>query len=133
RFLTGGRPCAIVESGTRRAHDVRIEVPRDELSAVASKEQREETNDRIAELVREHKTTLVFTNTRRQVERVAHALAKRLGEDQVVAHHGSLARPVRPAAAEKLKRGDVRCAVSTASLVLGFYVGAVDLVAQPSS
>ena len=116
RFLTGGRPCAIVESGTRRAMDVSVEVPRDELSAVASKEQREEIHERIAQLVREHKTTLVFVNTRRQVERVAHALAQRLGEDQVVAHHGSLARPVRLAAEEKLKRGEVRCAVATASL-----------------
>ena len=88
RFLTGGRPCAIVESGSRRALDVLVEVPRDELSAVASKEQREEMHDRVAQLVREHKTTLVFTNTRRQVERVAHALGQRLGEDQVVAHHG---------------------------------------------
>src|SRR5205823_11460230 len=69
RFLTGGRPCAIVERGSRRALDVLVEVPRDELSAVASKEQREEMHDRVAQLVREHKTTLVFTNTRRQVER----------------------------------------------------------------
>src|SRR5438270_5329380 len=73
RFLTGGRPCAIVETGTRRALDLAVEVPRDELSAVASKEQREETCDRVAELVREHRTTLVFVNTRRQVERIAHA------------------------------------------------------------
>src|SRR5207245_3295451 len=130
RFLTGGRPCAIVESGSRRALDVLVEVPRDELSAVASKEQREEMHDRVAQLVREHKTTLVFTNTRRQVERVAHALGQRLGEDQVVAHHGSLARPVRLAAEEKLKRGEVRCAVATASLELGIDVGAVDLVVQ---
>ncbi len=133
RFLTGGRSCAIVESGSRRELDVRVEVPRDELSAVASKEQREEMHDRIAQLVLEHKTTLVFTNTRRQVERVAHALGKRLGEDQVVAHHGSLARPVRLAAEEKLKRGEVRCAVATASLELGIDVGAVDLVVQLES
>src|SRR5438445_6761783 len=93
RFLTGGGPCAIVESGARRALDVQVEVPRDELNAVASKEQREEMPDRGAQLVREHKPTLVFTNTRRPVGRVAHALGQRLGEDQVVAHHGSLARP----------------------------------------
>jgi len=132
-FLTGGKPCAIVESGTRRPLDVRVEVPRDELSAVASKEQREEVHDRIAQLVREHRTTLVFVNTRRQVERVAHALGQRLGEDQVVAHHGSLARPVRLLAEEKLKRGEVRCAVATASLELGIDVGAVDLVVQIES
>ncbi|MFN2547674.1 MAG: DEAD/DEAH box helicase, partial [Myxococcales bacterium] len=133
RFLTGGRQCAIVESGSRRALDVFVEVPRDELSAVASKEQREEMYDRVAELVREHRTTLVFTNTRRMVERVAHALGQRLGEDQVVAHHGSLARPVRLAAEEKLKKGLVRCAVATASLELGIDVGAVDLVVQLES
>src|SRR5262249_17668564 len=78
-------------------------------------------------------TTLVFTNTRRQVERVAHALGQRLGEDQVVAHHGSLARPVRLLAEEKLKRGQVRCAVATASLELGIDVGAVDLGVQLES
>ena len=132
-FLTGGRACAIVESGARRPLDVRIEVPRDELCAVASKEQREEIHDRIAQLCREHRTTLVFVNTRRQVERVAHALGQRLGEDQVVAHHGSLARPVRLLAEEKLKRGEVRCAVATASLELGIDVGAVDLVVQLES
>ena len=133
RFLTGGKPCAIVESGARRPLDVAIEVPRDELCAVASKEQRAEIHDRIAQLCREHRTTLVFVNTRRQVERVAHALGQRLGEDQVVAHHGSLARPVRLAAEEKLKRGEVRCAVATASLELGLDVGAVDLVIQLES
>jgi ATP-dependent Lhr-like helicase len=133
RFLTGGRPCSIVETGTRRALDLAIEVPRDELSAVASKEQREEVHDRVAELVLQHKTTLVFVNARRQVERVAHALAQRLGEDQVAAHHGSLSRPVRLAAEEKLKRGQVRCAVATASLELGIDVGAVDLVIQLES
>src|SRR5205807_2339021 len=133
RFLTGGRPCAVVEAGALRAINVAIEVPRDELGPVASKEQREEMHDRVAQLVREHKTTLVFTNTRRQVERVAHALGQRLGEDQVVAHHGSLSRPVRLLAEEKLKNGQVRCAVATASLELGIDVGAVDLVVQLES
>src|SRR5437762_5869322 len=133
RFLTGGRPCAIVESGSRRALDVAIEVPRDELGPIASKEQREEMHDRVAQLVREHRTTLVFVNTRRQVERVAHALGQRLGEDQVVAHHGSLSRPVRLLAEEKLKQGLVRCAVATASLELGIDVGAVELVVQLES
>src|SRR5438477_4578062 len=133
RFLTGGQPCAVVESGSRRALDVAIEVPRDELSAVASKEQREETCDRVAELVREHRTTLVFVNTRRQVERIAHALGERLGEHDVVAHHGSMSRALRLAAEEKLKRGEVRCAVATASLELGIDVGAVDLVVQLES
>src|SRR5437868_3612138 len=133
RFLTGGRPCAIVESGTRRTLDVQVEVPRDELNAVASKEQREETCERVAELIREHRTTLVFVNTRRPVGRVWHQLAQRLGEDQVVAHRGSMSRTTRLAAEEKLKRGQVRCAVATASLELGIDVGAVDLVIQLES
>ncbi|HET9753394.1 MAG TPA: helicase-related protein, partial [Myxococcales bacterium] len=133
RFLTGGRPCAVVESGSRRPLDLAIEVPRDELNAVASKEQREETCARVAELVRAHRTTLVFVNTRRQVERVAHQLAEQLGEDQVVAHHGSMSRALRMAAEQKLKRGEVRCAVATASLELGIDVGAVDLVVQLES
>src|SRR3989449_263070 len=133
RFLPGGRPCAIVESGTRRALDVQVEVPRDELNAVASKEQREETCERVAELIREHRTTLVFVNTRRHVERVAHQLAQRLGEDQGVAHHGSMSRTMRLTAEEKLKRGQVRCAVATASLELGIDVGAVDPVVQLES
>src|SRR5438067_767635 len=133
RFLTGGRSCSIVESGSRRALDVAIEVPRDELSCVASREQRGETADRLAELIRAHRTTLVFVKTRRQVERVAHDLEERLGEDQVVAHHGSLSRPVRLLAEEKLKSGQVRCAVATASLELGIDVGAVDLVIQLES
>jgi ATP-dependent Lhr-like helicase len=133
RFLTGGRACAIVESGSGRALDIAVEVPRDELNAVASKEQREETCERVAELIQAHRTTLVFVNTRRQVERVAHQLAQRLGEDQVVAHHGSMSRALRLAAEEKLKRGQVRCAVATASLELGIDVGAVDLVVQLES
>src|SRR5206468_12540264 len=99
----------------------------------ASKEQREETCERVAELVRAHRTTLVFVNTRRQVERVAHQLGQLLGEDLVVAHHGSMSRTMRLTAEEKLKRGQVRCAVATASLELGIDVGAVDLVVQLES
>src|ERR1700730_18221254 len=133
RFLTGGRACAIVESGSGRALDLAVEVPRDELNAVASKEQREETCERVAELIQAHRTTLVFVNTRRQVERVAHALEERLGEGQVAAHHGSMSRQTRLLAEEKLKRGEVRCAVATASLELGIDVGAVDLVVQLES
>ncbi len=135
RFLTGaGRPtCAIVESGARRALDVAIEVPRDELQAVASKEQRAECYDRVAQLIQEHRTTLVFVNTRRQVERVCHALAERIGEDQICAHHGSLAKEVRLLAEEKLKGAQVKAVVATASLELGIDVGAVELVVQLES
>ena len=141
RFLVGtgrveadGTPrCAIVEAGRKRTYDLRIEVPAQDLSAVASKEQRDEVCDRVAQLIREHRTTLVFVNTRRQVERIAHALGERLGEDQVCAHHGSLSRGMRLAAEEKLKRAEVKAVVATASLELGIDVGAVELVVQLDS
>ncbi|HLQ37158.1 MAG TPA: DEAD/DEAH box helicase, partial [Planctomycetota bacterium] len=141
RFLVGtarvdarGKPrCAVVDVGRKRSYDLRIEVPGQELSAVASKEQREEVCDRVAQLIREHRTTLVFVNTRRQVERIAHALGERLGEDQVCAHHGSLSRGLRLAAEEKLKRAEVKAVVATASLELGIDIGAVELVVQLDS
>jgi ATP-dependent helicase Lhr and Lhr-like helicase len=141
RFLVGtrrvdadGRPrCSIVDVGKKRAYDLSIEVPGQELSAVASKEQRDEVCDRVAQLVREHRTTLVFVNTRRQVERIAHALGERLGEDQVCAHHGSLSRGMRLLAEEKLKRAEVKAVVATASLELGIDIGAVELVVQLDS
>src|SRR2546425_1272028 len=141
RFLVGaarvepdGTPrCAVVDVGRKRTYDVRIEVPDQELSAVASKEQREEVCDRVAQLIREHRTTLVFVNTRRQVERIAHALGERIGEDQVCAHHGSLSREMRLLAEEKLKRAEVKAVVATASLELGIDIGAVELVVQLDS
>ncbi|MFL5272047.1 MAG: DEAD/DEAH box helicase [Anaeromyxobacteraceae bacterium] len=141
RFLVGagrvgadGTPdCAIVEVGRRRDLDLAIEIPRDELSSVASNELWAETYDRVAELVRAHRTTLVFVNTRRVVERASHALEERLGEGRVAAHHGSLSRARRLDAEERLKRGDLACVVATASLELGIDVGAVDLVVQLGS
>jgi len=141
RFLVGaarvgedGAPrCAIVDVGRGRQLDVMVEVPGTDLSAVASKEQRDEVCDRVAQLAREHATTLVFVNTRRQVERIAHALGERLGEEQVAAHHGSLSRAVRLAAEEKLKSGAAKAVVATASLELGIDIGAVDLVVQLDS
>ena len=131
RFLVGaervdraGRPrCAIVEVGRRRALDLAIEIPNDELSSVASNELWAETYDRIAAIVREHRSTLVFVNTRRLAERAAHALAERLGEGAVAAHHGSLSRARRLDAEERLKAGALRAVVATASLELGIDVG----------
>jgi len=141
RFLVGaarvdraGRPrCAIVEVGRRRRFDVAIEVPGDELSSVASKELWSETYDRVAGIVREHRATLVFVGTRRLAERAAHALAERLGEGAVAAHHGSLSRERRLAAEERLKAGSLRAVVATASLELGIDVGEVDVVVQLGS
>ncbi len=134
-LLVGTRrpPPVIVDAGHRRDVDLAIEITDDELGAVASLDQLGRVYDRIAELVSQHRTTLVFVNTRRLVERVAHQLEERLGEDQVAAHHGSMSRELRLRAEERLKSGAVRCAVATASLELGIDVGAVDLVVQLGS
>ena len=123
-------PVAIVDSGHRRELDVAVEVPQDELGVVATNEMWGEIYDRIADLVRAHRTTIVFVNTRRLSERVAHQLAERLGEDAVLAHHGSLSRQLRQTAEAALKEGRLRAVVATASLELGIDVGSVDLVCQ---
>jgi ATP-dependent Lhr-like helicase len=135
KFLVGnGRvEPVIINIGHRRALDLAVEVPRSELGPIASNEMWEEVYDRLAELVRQHRSTLVFVNTRRQSERISHHLAQRLGADAVAAHHGSLARKVRLLAENKLKSGDVRVLVATASLELGIDIGTVDLVCQIDS
>ena len=135
RFLTGNGRSAptVVNIGHRRALDIAVEVPSSELGPVASNEMWSEIYDRIAELVRQHRSTLVFVNTRRLAERVAHHLAERLGKDAVAAHHGSLARKLRLAAERKLKEGQVHALVATASLELGIDIGHVDLVCQIGS
>ncbi|MGH9558708.1 MAG: DEAD/DEAH box helicase, partial [Bryobacteraceae bacterium] len=120
----------IVQVGHRREMDLAVEVPRDELGPVASNEMWAEIYDRIAELARENRTTLVFVNTRRLSERVAHHLAERLGEDRVLPHHGSLSRELRFEAEQRLKSGELRAVVATASLELGIDIGSVDLVCQ---
>ncbi len=120
----------IVQVGHRRAMDIAVETPRDELGAVASTEMWGEIYDRIAELARENRTTLVFVNTRRLSERVAHHLGERLGENAVLPHHGSLSRRLRLEAEQRLKNGELKAVVATASLELGIDIGSVDLVCQ---
>ncbi|WP_437281707.1 DEAD/DEAH box helicase [Sorangium sp. So ce375] len=128
RLVAGARELPqIVDVGQRRDLDLAIEVPRDELGAVCTHEQWTEIYDRIAALAEGARSTLVFVNTRRLVERVAHALGARLGEDVVAAHHGSLSRARRLSAERRLKAGELRVVVATASLELGIDVGAVDL------
>lgn len=124
----GSPDCAIVDTGHRRAMELRIETPDMELGAIATHELRAAIYDRMAELIAAHETTIVFVNTRRLVERVAHDLGERIGTDRIVAHHGSLSRRTRLAAEEKLKSGQVPVVVATASLELGIDVGHVDLV-----
>ncbi len=133
-FLAGtGRPCAIIDVGHRRDLDIAVEVPVTELQAVATNEQWCEIYDRLAALVQAHTTTLIFVNTRRMAERVAHHLGERLGVERVGAHHGSLARDRRLGVEQRLKAGDLRALVATASLELGIDIGAVDLVCQIGS
>src|SRR5438093_621893 len=134
-FLTGnGRPApVVVDVGHKRKLDLAVEVPGSQLGPIATKEMWDEIYDRLVELVHQNRSTLVFVNTRRLVERVAHHLAERLGEDNVAAHHGSLSRKLRLAAEKKLKDGQIKVLVATASLELGIDIGTVDLVVQISS
>ncbi len=128
-----GPETRIVNTGHRREMELSVEVPRDELSVVASTEMWNEIYDRIAELILEHRTTLVFVNTRRLSERVAYGLEERLGAGMVLPHHGSLSRQMRLDAESRLKRGELRAVVATASLELGIDIGTVDLVCQIGS
>ena len=129
RLLVGAdRPLPeIVNVGQRRDMDLAIEVIGDELGAVCTNEQWEEIYDRVAELARSHRSTLVFVNTRRLVERVTRHLAERLGAERVAAHHSSLSRQRRFDAEQRLKAGQLSLVVATASLELGIDVGTVDL------
>jgi ATP-dependent helicase Lhr and Lhr-like helicase len=131
RFLSP--KAAIVQVGHKREMELAVEVPRDELSSVASTEMWGEIYDRVAELARENRTTLVFVNTRRLSERVAHHLGERLGANAVLPHHGSLSRELRLEAEQRLKSGELRAVVATASLELGIDIGTVDLVCQIGS
>ncbi len=135
RFLCGSeRPePVIVNVGHKRAVDLGIEVPDSELGPVASHDLWDEVYERIAQLVNDHRSTLVFVNTRKLAERTAHRLIKKLGEDVVAAHHGSLSRKIRHAAEKKLKNGELKVLVATASLELGIDIGTVDLVCQIGS
>src|SRR6059036_1700662 len=138
RFLVGtravddaGNPdCEIIDIGHRRELDLAIEIPRSPLEAVMSNEVWEEVYHRLAELIQAHRTTLVFVNTRRMAERVTHHLSELLGADAVTSHHGSLSAKLRLDAEDRLKRGELKALVATASLELGIDIGSVDLVCQ---
>ena len=135
RFLVGNGTAGytVVDTGHVRDMDLALELPDGELGPIATHEQWAETLDRLAALVNGHRTTLLFVNTRRLVERVAHQMSERLGVESVVAHHGSLSRDRRHEAEQRLKRGLVKVCVTTSSLELGIDVGAVDLVCQIGS
>ncbi|HEV3158013.1 MAG TPA: DEAD/DEAH box helicase [Candidatus Baltobacteraceae bacterium] len=123
----------IVDVGSRREMRLAVEIPDGELGSVASTEMWAEIHDRVAELILAHRTTLVFVSTRRMSERITFALTERLGEGIVLAHHGSLSREARFAAEDRLKKGELRAVVATASLELGIDIGTIDLVVQIGS
>ncbi|MFC6337630.1 DEAD/DEAH box helicase [Pseudomonas sp. CCM 7891] len=134
RFLVGtGRPCEIVDIGHARPRDLDIEVPPVPLSAVMANDVWDLVYDRLTELARAHRTTLIFVNTRRLAERLARHLSERLGKDAVAAHHGSLAKELRLDAEQRLKSGALQVLIATASLELGIDIGDVDLVCQIGS
>ncbi|WP_425273968.1 DEAD/DEAH box helicase [Paraburkholderia lacunae] len=141
RFLVGGASidseipaeCAIVDVGHIRERDLALEIPPVPLEAVMPNEVWERVYDRLAELIALHRTTLIFVNTRRMAERAARHLTERLGKEAVAAHHGSLAKEHRFDAEQRLKRGELRVLIATASLELGIDIGDVDLVCQMGS
>jgi ATP-dependent Lhr-like helicase len=139
RFLVGAgdgdaRPaCRIIDSGHRRERDLALEVPDSPLEAIMSAEVWTQVYDRLARLIEDHRTTLIFVNTRRMAERVARQLSDRIGEAHVTAHHGSLAKEQRLDAEQRLKAGKLKALVATASLELGIDIGDVDLVCQLGS
>ncbi|HEX3582807.1 MAG TPA: DEAD/DEAH box helicase, partial [Thermoanaerobaculia bacterium] len=128
-----GGDCAIVDEGHHRAMNLSVEMPRSLLEAVMSHEVWEEYYDRLTALIQEHRTTLIFVNTRRMAERVARHLSERLGDAAVTAHHGSLSKENRLDAESRLKSGQLKALVATASLELGIDIGHVDLVCQIGS
>ena len=133
RYLTAGAGAEIVDVGHRREMDLGVEIPKSPLDAVMAHEVWVEHHDRLAELIRGHRTTLVFVNTRKMAERLARELSDRLGEDAVTAHHGSLSKEKRLDAETRLKNGQLQALVATASLELGIDIGHVDLVCQIGS
>ncbi|MDB5829385.1 MAG: ATP-dependent helicase, partial [Variovorax sp.] len=140
RFLVGAGAvadgvarCEIVDIGYAKQRDLALELPLSPLAAVMSNDQWEQVYSRVAELVQLHRTTLVFVNTRRMAERAARHLGERLGKEAVAAHHGSLSKETRLDAEQRLKRGELKVLVATASLELGLDIGDVDLVCQLGS
>lgn len=134
-FLLGQRDenCRIIDTGHTRQRDLSLEVPASPLDAVMSNEVWDEIYNRLENHIHSHKTTLVFVNTRRLTERVARFIAERIGEENVMAHHGSMAKEKRLKAEQRLKKGELKCLVATASLELGIDIGDVDLVCQLGS
>ncbi len=140
RFLVGNRykediysTCKIIDTGHKRKLDISMEIPHTPLSTLMPHEVWDEIYKRLIGLINEHETTLIFVNTRRLAERLAHNLTKQIGEEHVMAHHGSMSKEKRLKAEQSLKHGQLKVLVATASLELGIDIGSVDLVCQISS
>ncbi len=133
RFLTGTAACEVIDAGHARSRDLKLELTAVPLEAVMSAEAWTLVYDRLAALAGEHRTTLIFVNTRKLTERLARQLSMRLGGDSVMAHHGSMAREKRHLAEQRLRNGELKVLVATASLELGIDIGDVDLVCQVAS
>ena len=131
-YLTGKQPhgCSVVDIGHVREWDLAIEIPAAPLEAVMSTESWQDIYRKIANLIQDHRTTLIFVNTRRHAERATRHLAELVGEENVGSHHGSLSKEHRHDAEQRLKSGSLRALVATASLELGIDIGDVDLVCQ---
>ncbi|MBI3171893.1 MAG: DEAD/DEAH box helicase, partial [Hydrocarboniphaga effusa] len=135
RFLVGARKqkVEIIDAGHVRQRDLALEVPRSPLDAVMSNEVWSELYDRLAEMIRQHRTTLIFVNNRRLAERATRYLAERVGVEHVATHHGSLSREHRLKSEQRLKTGQLKALVATSSLELGIDIGDIDLVCQMGS
>lgn len=140
QFLTGSKngkrkstKCKIINAGHRRKLDLSIEVPQSSLTAIMSNEVWDEVYERLEQLIKQHQTTLIFVNTRRLAERMTHNLTERFGTEILTAHHGSISKELRLDAEKRLKSGELKAIVATASLELGIDIGSVDLVCQIGS
>ena len=132
-FLTGSKPSTIVDSGHKRDMDIDIEVTGSPLEAIMSNEVWTEIYQRLEVLITQHDTTLIFVNTRRLAERLAHRLTEIMGENCITAHHGSMSKEHRLSAEQRLKSGELKALIATASMELGIDIGTVDLVCQIGS
>ena len=126
-------PCQIIDTGHLRELDLAIETPPGELGVICSHEQWDDIYKQLAEMISQHRSTLIFVNTRRMAERLSYQLSEILGEDGVASHHGSLSKEIRLEAEERLKNGKLKAIVATASLELGIDIGYIDLVCQIGS
>ncbi|MFI5324118.1 MAG: DEAD/DEAH box helicase, partial [Thermodesulfobacteriota bacterium] len=131
--VNGGPDCTIIDAGHKRELDLSVEVPRSPLTAVMSNEVWDEIYEKLEELIKSHRTTLIFVNTRRLSERMTHNLTERFGTGVIAAHHGSISKELRLDAERRLKSGELKAIIATASLELGIDIGAVDLVCQIGS